>query len=400
MSLKVLVLNSGSSSIKFELFEMPSEQRQARGLLERIGEDQSRLTYTLGETKKIIDEKVADHGQGLKLIVKALTDRENGGLKDISEIGAVGHRVVHGGEAFSETVIIDDHVQKAVEDHIQLAPLHNPPNLLGIVVAKELLPTVPQVAVFDTAFHQTMPAHAFMYAIPYELYENYRVRRYGFHGTSHRYVAARAAKLLGQKLEETNIITAHLGNGASLAAIKNGTCIDTSMGLTPLEGVAMGTRSGDIDPAIIPFLAKAKDMKVADIDTMLNKKSGVLGVSGISNDMRAIEKAADDGNQRAALALNMFCYRIKKYVGAYTAAIGNVHALVFTAGIGENSDTVRNLVCENLEPLGYSIDTQKNNGARGVELDIATPQSRSRILIIPTNEELMIAQDTYALACK
>jgi len=400
MSLKVLVLNSGSSSIKFELFEMPSEKRQARGLLEKIGEEQSKLTYTIGDSKYTIDQKVADHGQGLRLIIDALTDQSKGGLKDISEIGAVGHRVVHGGEAFSETVIIDDKVQKAVEEHIQLAPLHNPPNLLGIKVARELLPNVPQVAVFDTAYHQTMPAYAFTYPIPYELYEQLRVRRYGFHGTSHRYVAARAAKILGRKLEETNLITAHLGNGASMTAIQNGKSIDTTMGLTPLEGLIMGTRCGDIDPAIIAFLARVKDMPVAQIDNLLNKKSGMLGVSGLSNDMRSVEQAANEGNTRAALALEMYCYRIKKYVGAYTAAIGNVHALVFTAGVGENSDVVRERVCSNLQNIGYKIDVEKNRGVRGKELDIATADSPIRILIIPTNEELMIAQDTYALTAK
>ena len=400
MSLKVLVLNSGSSSIKFELFEMPSEKRQARGLLEKIGEEQSKLTYTIGDSKYTIDQKVADHGQGLRLIIDALTDQSKGGLKDISEIGAVGHRVVHGGEAFSETVIIDDKVQKAVEEHIQLAPLHNPPNLLGIKVARELLPNVPQVAVFDTAYHQTMPAYAFTYPIPYELYEQLRVRRYGFHGTSHRYVAARAAKILGRKLEETNLITAHLGNGASMTAIQNGKSIDTTMGLTPLEGLIMGTRCGDIEPAIIAFLARVKDMPVAQIDNLLNKKSGMLGVSGLSNDMRSVEQAANEGNTRAALALEMYCYRIKKYVGAYTAAIGNVHALVFTAGVGENSDVVRERVCSNLQNIGYKIDVEKNRGVRGKELDIATADSPIRILIIPTNEELMIAQDTYALTAK
>lgn len=400
MSLKVLVLNSGSSSIKFELFEMPSEKREARGLLEKIGEEQSKLTYNIGESKKVIDQKVADHGQGLRLIIDALTDGNNGGLKDISEIGAVGHRVVHGGEAFSQTVLIDDKVQKAVEDHIQLAPLHNPPNLLGIKVARELLPKVPQVAVFDTAFHQTMPAPAYTYAIPYDLYETLRVRRYGFHGTSHRYVAARAAKMLGRKLEETNLITAHLGNGASMAAIRAGKSIDTTMGLTPLEGLIMGTRSGDMDPAIIPFLARVKDMPVAQIDNLLNKKSGILGISGLSNDMRTIEQAAQEGNERAALALDMYCYRIKKYVGAYTAAIGNVHALVFTAGVGENSDIVRERVVNNLGSIGYELDVEKNRGARGKEIDVATKDSRVRILVIPTNEELMIAQDTYELASK
>ncbi|MFW5741438.1 MAG: acetate/propionate family kinase, partial [Myxococcota bacterium] len=369
MSIKVLVLNSGSSSIKFELFEMPAEKREARGLLEKIGEDTSKLSYTIGDAKKVVEQKVEDHGDGLRLIIDALTDNNNGGLSDISEIGAVGHRVVHGGEAFSETALIDDAVQKAVEEHIQLAPLHNPPNLLGIKVAREVLPNVPQVAVFDTAFHQTMPKHAYTYAIPYELYDELRIRRYGFHGTSHRYVAARAAKMLGRKLEETSLITAHLGNGASMAAIKNGKSVDTTMGLTPLEGLIMGTRCGDIDPAIIPFLAGAKDMAVSDVDKLLNKKSGLLGISGKSNDMRTVEEAANQGDERAALALEMYCYRIKKYVGAYTAAIGQVHALVFTAGVGENSDTVRERVCSNLGALGYELDAEKNRGARGKEID-------------------------------
>jgi acetate kinase len=400
MTLKVLVLNSGSSSIKFELFDMPAEKREAGGLLERIGEDQSKLTYSIGETKKTVEEKIADHGQGLRLIIDALTDSSHGGLSDISEIGAVGHRVVHGGEAFSETALIDDEVQKAVEDHIQLAPLHNPPNLMGIKVARELLPAVPQVAVFDTAFHQTMPTMAYTYAIPYELYEELRIRRYGFHGTSHRYVAARAAKMLGRGVDATNLITAHLGNGASMAAIRGGKSIDTTMGLTPLEGLMMGTRCGDIDPAIIPFLSRVKDMPVAAIDNLLNKKSGVLGISGLSNDMRTIEQAAKDGDERAALALDIYCYRIRKYVGAYTAAIGKVDALVFTAGVGENSATVRERVCENLAPLGYRLDVAKNRSARGTEFDISTTNSPIRILVIPTDEELMIAQDTYALASK
>lgn len=400
MSMKVLVLNSGSSSIKFELYAMPEQKPEARGLLEKIGEEQSKLTYSINGEKTSIDQRVADHGQGLRLIIEALTNSEKGGLSDISEIGAVGHRVVHGGEAFSETALIDDGVEKAIEEHIQLAPLHNPPNLMGIRVARQLLPNVPQVAVFDTAFHQTMPKAAFTYPIPYELYDELRVRRYGFHGTSHRYVAARAAKMLGRELGETNLITAHLGNGASMAAVRNGKSIDTTMGLTPLEGLMMGTRCGDIDPAIIPFLARVKDLPVDEIDKLLNKKSGVLGVSGLSNDMRTIEEASAKGNDRAALALDIYCYRVKKYVGAYTAAIGTVHALVFTAGVGENSVTVRERVCDSLGPLGYRLDVEKNRGARGKEVDVATADSPIRILVIPTNEELMIAQDTYALAAR
>ena len=373
----ILVINSGSSSLRFSVYDMRGERQIADGKIEQIGEGAA---------------GPADHRAALAQALAGIADRDAS--------GAVGHRVVHGGEAFSETVIIDDKVQKAVEEHIQLAPLHNPPNLLGIKVARELLPNVPQVAVFDTAYHQTMPAYAFTYPIPYELYEQLRVRRYGFHGTSHRYVAARAAKILGRKLEETNLITAHLGNGASMTAIQNGKSIDTTMGLTPMEGLIMGTRCGDIDPAIIAFLARVKDMPVAQIDNLLNKKSGMLGVSGLSNDMRSVEQAANEGNTRAALALEMYCYRIKKYVGAYTAAIGNVHALVFTAGVGENSDVVRERVCSNLQNIGYKIDVEKNRGVRGKELDIATTDSPIRILIIPTNEELMIAQDTYALTAK
>ena len=399
MSMKVLVLNSGSSSIKFELFEMPEENPVAGGLLQKIGEEQSDLTCSIGGVKTSRQQRVADHGDGLRLIIRALTDSANGGLQDISEIGAVGHRVVHGGEAFSETVLITDEVEKAIHDHIELAPLHNPPNLLGIQVARQVLPNVPQVAVFDTAFHQTMPAHSYTYAVPYELYQELRVRRYGFHGTSHRYVVARAARMLARTPDDVNLITAHLGNGASIAAVRRGQSVDTSMGLTPLEGLVMGTRCGDIDPAIIPFLARVRDMSVAEIDTMLNKKSGLLGVSGLGNDMRSVEKAAREGNERAALALEMYCYRIKKYIGAYTAALGTVHAVVFTAGVGENSVTVRERVMANMVNLGYRLDADKNRAVKG-EADVATTNSPIRILVIPTNEELMIAQDTYALAAK
>lgn len=396
MSTTILVLNSGSSSIKFELFEMPEEKRLAKGLMERIGEEQSYLTYTIGGEKHTHNERIEDHGQGLQLILQLLSKAGDSGM---SKIGAVGHRLVHGGEAFSETVIIDDAVVKAVEDHSDLAPLHNPPNLLGVKVARELMPNVVQVAVFDTAFHQTMPPVAFTYPIPLELYHELRIRRYGFHGTSHRYVTKRAAKLLGKNVSDINLITAHLGNGGSIAAIQRGKSVDTTMGLTPLEGLMMGTRSGDIDPAIIMFLASARKMTAQQIDTMLNKKSGVLGVSGLSNDMRVVEQAAAEGHERAALALDMYCYHIKKYIGAYTAVLGQVDALVFTAGIGENSDVVRERVVTDMSGLGYELDQKKNAGVRGKELDIATEGSRSRILIIPTNEELLIAQDTYQLAC-
>ncbi len=398
MSLKVLVVNSGSSSIKFELYQMPEEKVEAKGLLQRIGEPQSELKCKIGSTEKVVSRPVPDHADGLKLIMDTLTDSAHGGLKDISEIGAVGHRVVHGGEAFSETVLIDDAVQKAIEEHAALAPLHNPPNLLGIQVARRLMPSVPQVAVFDTAFHQTMPDFAFTYAIPWELYEKDKIRRYGFHGTSHRYVAARAAKLLGKPLADTNLITCHLGNGCSVTAIRGGKSVDTSMGLTPLEGLVMGTRSGDIDPALIAHLVRTKGLSVQDIDTMLNKKSGLIGLSGLSNDVRTLLTAEKEGHAGAARALAVYCYRIRKYIGAYSAALGTVHAVVFTAGVGENSPVIRERCLENLGPLGYRLNHAKNEQAVRKEMDIAEEASPIRILVVPTNEELMIAQDTWRIA--
>lgn len=400
MPLKVLVVNSGSSSIKFELYQMPEEKVEARGLLQRIGESQSELKCKIGDHEKVVSRPVPDHADGLKLIMDTLTDSANGGLKDISEIGAVGHRVVHGGEAFSETVLIDDAVSKAIEEHAALAPLHNPPNLLGIQVARKLMPNVPQVAVFDTAFHQTMPDYAFTYAIPWELYEKDKIRRYGFHGTSHRFVAARAAKLLGKPLSQANLITCHLGNGCSITAIRGGKSVDTSMGLTPLEGLVMGTRSGDIDPALIAHLARAKGLAVKDIDTMLNKKSGLAGLSGLSNDVRSLLTAEKEGHAGAARALAIYCYRIRKYIGAYTAALGTVHAVVFTAGVGENSPVIRERSLQDLGPLGYRLDKTRNEQAVKREMDVAEEASPIRILVVPTNEELLIAQDTYRIAAK
>lgn len=397
MSIKVLVINSGSSSIKFELFTMPEERVEASGLLQRIGEEQSELGYSIGGTKHELKKPIADHAAGLQLIIDALTDRDKGGLKDISEIGAVGHRVVHGGEAFAQTAQIDDEVMQAVRDHIELAPLHNPPNIMGIEVAQRVLPQAKQVAVFDTSFHQSIPKHAYLYAVPYELYVENRVRRYGFHGTSHRYVAERAAALLEKPLAQCNLITAHLGNGASITAIRGGRSVDTSMGLTPLEGLMMGTRCGDIDPALIAYLERVRKLSISEIDKLLNKKSGLLGVSGLSNDMRTCEGAAAEGNERARLALDMYAYRVKKYVGAYTAALGEVDALVFTAGVGENAVALREQICEGLAPLGYALDRDRNR-VRGKEADVAQADSRARIFVIPTNEELMIARDTYAVA--
>jgi acetate kinase len=406
---KILVINAGSSSLKFELFEMPSERGLASGLLERIGEPESRLAFrrasgapsgtVVGDAKDktVTARPVADHAEGLRWILAALTEGAGAPVADTAEIAAVGHRVVHGGEAFTESVVITDEVERAVEANSDLAPLHNPPNLLGIRVAKSVMPDVPQVAVFDTAFHQTLPPHAFLYAIPYECYKEGRIRRYGFHGTSHRYVAARAAELLGRPAADVNLITCHLGNGASIAAVAGGRSVDTSMGLTPLEGVVMGTRSGDLDPALPLFLQRQRGLTAEEVDHILNKKSGLLGLSGRSNDLRVIEAAAAEGDERATLALDVYCYRIRKYVGAYTAALGHVDALVFTAGVGENSDVVRGKVLDGLAPLGFALDPAKNHGLRGREADIATPDSRARVLVVPTAEERLIARDTYAL---
>jgi acetate kinase len=396
MSEKVLVINSGSSSIKFELFQMPECEPLAQGMLERIGEQQSRLRCTIGGTESDLQQPVADHAVGLELIVKLLSDPERGGLSDIAEITAVGHRVVHGGEAFTETVRITDEVVAAIEQNVELAPLHNPPNLLGIEVARKLLPEVPQVAVFDTAFHQSLPREAFLYAVPHDWYTENRVRRYGFHGTSHRYVAARAASMLGKPLEQANLITAHLGNGASITAIRDGQSVDTSMGLTPLEGLVMGTRSGDLDPALLSYIERARGLSGAEVDKLLNKKSGLLGLSGVSNDLRAVSEAEQQGNDRAAMALEVYCYRIRKYVGAYTAVLGQVDALVFTAGVGENAAQIRQRALEGMGPLGYQLDPAKNDAGSG-ERDIAADDAPIRVLVIPTNEELMIAQDTYAV---
>lgn len=392
--MNILVLNSGSSSIKYTLFKMPSAQVVAKGLVQRIGEAKGEIEQLFGNDRITLEHPVADHGSGLKTIIQLLQD---GPMADISEIEAVGHRVVHGGEAFIKTALIDDRVVEAIEDHVELAPLHNPPNLLGIRVAREVLPDVPQVAVFDTAFHQSMPAHSFTYALPLELYRDAKIRRYGFHGTSHHYVALRCAKLLQRPLEQLNLITCHLGNGSSLAAIKNGKSVDTTMGLTPLEGLVMGTRCGDLDPAIVFHLAKVKNMELEDIDQLLNKKSGLLGISGSSNDMRELEQLSKRGDERAQLAVDIFCYRIKKYIGAYSAVLGRVDALVFTAGIGEHSAEVRERSCSQLSNIGIAIDQSKNSKVVG-EADITARGMDTRVLVVPTNEEKRIAVETYELA--
>ncbi len=392
--MKVLVLNSGSSSIKYQLFNMEEESVLARGIVERIGIEDSFLEQENIEGEEILwQEDVPDHSRGISLVIDALQDEEKGVLKDMDEINALGHRVVHGGEKFADSVLITSEVVKKIEEVSDLAPLHNPPNLAGIKECQKLMPDKPQVGVFDTAFHQTMPEEAYIYALPYEYYQKYGVRRYGFHGTSHKFVSQRAAELMGKNLEELKIITCHLGNGASVAAVDRGRSVDTSMGLTPLEGLVMGTRCGDIDPAIVPFLQKKEGLKPEEVDSIMNKESGLLGISGISNDSRDVSEAAQQGNKRARLAEKVFNYRVKKYIGAYAAALGGADAIVFTAGIGENDGAIRAAILKNLEFLGFKLDESKNN-TRGQEIEISTPESRVKVFVIPTNEELVIARDT------
>lgn len=395
---KVLVVNCGSSSLKYQLFEMNDESVIAKGLVERIGLEGAVLTHQpAGKDKVVIQQAIPDHKVAIQLVLAALTDENHGVIRDMSEISAVGHRIVHGGERFSESVLIDEKVLKGIEDCIEMAPLHNPPNILGIDACSALMPNTPQVAVFDTAFHQTMPQYVFMYGLPYEAYEKYGLRRYGFHGTSHRFVSQKAAEMMGKDLKDIKIITCHLGNGSSIAAVKNGKCLDTSMGFTPLEGLVMGTRCGAIDPAIIPFLMKKEEMSPEQMDAYLNKKSGVLGLSGISSDFRDLEDAAHDGNERAELSLDVFAYKVRKYIGAYAAAMGGVDAIIFTAGLGENSISMRAKICEGLDYLGTSIDLEKNN-VRGKDREISVEGSKVKIFVIPTNEELVIARDTKSIA--
>lgn len=395
--MKVLVVNCGSSSIKYQLFNMSDESVLAKGLVERIGLEGAVLTHQpAGKDKVVITGDISNHSVGIKLVLEALTDANHGVIASMKEIVAVGHRVVHGGEKFADSVLITPEVMRALEECIEMAPLHNPPNILGINACAELMPGVPQVGVFDTAFHQTMPKAAFLYGLPYEAYEKYGVRRYGFHGTSHKYVSQRAAELMGQHMSNLRIITCHLGNGSSLAAIKYGKAIDTSMGFTPLEGLVMGTRCGEIDPAIIPFLMKKEGMTPDQMDEYLNKKSGVLGISGVSSDFRDIEDAAGEGNERAQLALDVFAYKVRKYVGGYVASMGGVDAIVFTAGLGENSIEMRDKICNGLEYLGTRIDHAKNN-VRGKAQEISVDGAKVKIFVIPTNEELVIARDTKAI---
>jgi len=392
--MKVLVINAGSSSLKYQLIDMSNESPLAVGLCERIGIDNSIITQKRFDGKKLEKQtSLPTHKVALEEVVKALTDSEFGVIKSMSEINAVGHRVVHGGENFTASALIDEGVEKAIKDCFELAPLHNPPNMMGIDACAEIMPGTPMVAVFDTAFHQTIPAYAYMYALPYNLYEKHGIRKYGFHGTSHFYVSRRAAAMLGKPLEETKIITCHLGNGSSITAIKGGKSVETTMGFTPLEGVAMGTRCGSIDPAVVPFIMEKEGLSTRDVDTLMNKKSGVLGVSGISNDFRDLDEAASHGNERAELALKVFAYKIKKVIGEYAAVLNGVDAVVFTAGIGENSASIRKRILSDLDGIGIKIDDEKNK-IRGQEIDISTPDAKVRVLVIPTNEELTIARDT------
>jgi acetate kinase len=395
--MKILVLNCGSSSIRYRLFEMPGGSVLAWGLVQRIGNSSSEINHCAAGKRLSRSLPVADHAAGLQIVVDMLSKGGAAALEHAGEIEAVGHRVVHGGEKFTQTVLIDDEVMEAIEDHVELAPLHNPPNLAGIRVAQDLLPGVPQVAVFDTAFHQSIPRHAYLYALPMDLYRKERIRRYGFHGTSHRYVSMRAAEILKKGPEDANLITCHLGNGASITAVAAGRSVDTSMGFTPLEGLVMGTRCGDIDPAIALHLAQVRKMSPAEIDNLLNKKSGLLGLSGRSNDVRELLRLMERGHQDAATALEIFCYRIHKYIGAYLAVLNRADALVFTAGIGENSPWVRRNACKGLERFGIRIDEIRNKAAVGCESDISADGAEIRVLVVPTNEEKLIAMDAYAL---
>ena len=396
--MKILVINAGSSSLKYQLIDMDTKAVLAKGLCERIGIEGSRLNHTpAGCDKVVIESPMPSHADAIKLVIDALVNKNHGVIDSMAEIGAVGHRVVHGGESFSGSVVIDEAVKKALRDCVELAPLHNPANIIGIEACEKVMPNVLQVGVFDTAFHQTMPEEAFLYGIPYEYYEKYKIRRYGFHGTSHNYVSGKAAEMLGKDIKDLKIITCHLGNGSSVAAVKNGKVIDTTMGLTPLAGILMGTRSGDIDPAIVTFLMEKENLSIDEINAVLNKKSGVFGVSGVSSDFRDLANAANEGNKRAEAALKMFCYGIKKYIGSYAAAMGGVDAIVFTAGVGENDGATRAGIVEGLEFLGIKIDSEKNK-LRGEAIDISSNDAAVKTLVIPTDEEMMIAIETERLS--
>ncbi len=397
--MKIIVINCGSSSIKYQLFDMDGPVILAKGVVEKIGLNGSFIKHETNGTKATFEGEIIDHQSGIEYILGILISKEYGCIKSFDEIDAVGHRVVHGGEKFNSSVLITDEVIAMLEECIQLAPLHNPPNLSGIYAMNSLLPDVPQVGTFDTAFHQSMPDYAYMYAIPYSLYTKYAIRRYGFHGSSHRYVSNRAQEILGKE-NARKIITCHLGNGASVAAVVDGKSVDTSMGLTPVEGLVMGTRCGDLDPGIMTYIMQCEDIGRSAVNTLINKHSGILGVSGVSSDMREVRSAAEKGNERAQLALQMFHYRVRKYIGAYAAAMGGVDVVVFTGGIGENADTSRYEIAKDLKFLGLEFDQEKNAGIRGEEKIISKDGSHVKAMVIPTDEELVIAQDTAAIVVK
>ncbi len=395
--MKVLVINCGSSSLKFQLIDSDTEEVLAKGLCERIGIDGSQITYQpAGGEKEITAADMPTHNEAIKLVIDSLTNPDTGVISSLDEIDAIGHRVVHGGENFTSSALIDDDVIAAIEECNDLAPLHNPANLIGIHACMDAMPGTPNVAVFDTAFHQTMPEEAYLYGLPYEYYEKYKVRKYGFHGTSHAFVSEKAAEVAGIPYDDSKIIVCHLGNGASISAVKNGKSVDTSMGLTPLEGLIMGTRSGDLDPAVVEYIANKEGLDVSGVINILNKESGVLGISGVSSDFRDIEEAAENGNERAQKALDAFNYRVVKYIGSYVAAMDGVDIIAFTAGLGENDGKVRKAICDHFHYLGIEIDDEANS-IRGEDVIISTPDSKVKVMVIPTNEELKIARETVAL---
>lgn len=396
--MKVLVLNCGSSSIKYKLYDMNGQKELASGGIEKIGLPDSFLKFTLSDgSKQVITQEIKEHTAGIELILKTLTDAKYGVIKSLDQIDAVGHRVVHGGDKFCSSVVINQEVIDKIEECVDLAPLHNPANLKGIYAIQKILPKVPQVAVFDTSFHQTMPPYAYIYALPYDYYEKYGVRRYGFHGTSHRYVAKRGCEFLGIDLENSRIITAHIGNGGSITAIKNGKSIDTSMGMTPVEGLMMGSRSGNIDLGVLTYLMDKENLSTQQINDIINKKSGLVGVSGVSSDMRDIENAIEQGNERARLAMDMYFYYILKYISGYIAVLGGVDAIIFTGGVGENQPIMRKYVCDSLAFLGVDFNNELNDRIKGRETELTFPNSKVRVAVIPTNEELAIAIDTEEL---
>ncbi len=397
--MKILIVNAGSSSLKYQLIDMDNEATIAQGLIERIGIEGGKLTQKVNGVKRVIQSELKDHLDAVAMMIQALTDKDHGVIASMDEVGAVGHRVVQGGELFTASAVINDEVIAAIEKNVQLAPLHNPANLMGIYACQKIMPNTPMVAVFDTAFHQTMPPKSYLYGVPMEYYERLRVRRYGFHGTSHRYVSQRAAVILGRPIEELRLVTCHLGNGSSMAAVQFGKSVDTSMGMTPLEGVIMGTRSGNVDPAVLQFIMNHENLDINQMLDILNKQSGFLGISGISSDMRDVEEAAAKGDRNAQISIDMLYQGIKKYIAAYAAVMGGVDAVIFTAGIGENGWELREGVLENMEFLGIKFDKEKNK-VRGKEIEISTLDSKVKVLVVPTNEEIVIARDTLALVGK